>query len=234
MKQLIKSIIRRTPLLGDIVRKVYSMIWPGEKVLEPFPGSAAYWEKRYSSGGNSGVGSYGFYASFKAEILNKFVSEHDVQTVIEFGCGDGNQLLLANYPSYIGYDISSTAIAKCKQLFHSDETKAFRLVKEYSEDKADLTLSLDIIYHLVEDSVFENHMRLLFGASHRYAIIYSSNSEDNHGNERTHIRHRQFTSWIQENLPNWKLTEHVPNRFPYRGDYRLGSSADFFFFEKVY
>ncbi len=65
-----------------------------------FPGSDKYWEQRYAVGGNSGVGSYGKFANFKAEVINKFVREHKIKSVIEFGCGDGNQLKLANYPSY--------------------------------------------------------------------------------------------------------------------------------------
>jgi hypothetical protein len=104
---------------------------------------------------------------------------------------------------------------------------------EYAGEKADLVLSLDVIYHLVEDEVFEQYMRTLFGASDQYVIIYSSDSDDNRGYERTYIRHRNFTKWIQERLPLWRLTEHIPNRYPYRGDYRHGSFADFFVYQKV-
>ena len=58
---------------------------------EPFPGSDRYWETRYASGRNSGVGSYGGFAEFKAETINSFVSSCNVTSVIEFGCGDGNR-----------------------------------------------------------------------------------------------------------------------------------------------
>lgn len=233
MKEAIKRIIRRTPVLGDIVRQAYWRLLASRKKPEPFPGSEAYWEKRYSAGADSGVGSYGFFAEFKADVINRFAFEHNVQTVIEFGCGDGNQLRLAKYQTYLGFDVSSAAIEKCKELFKSDEHKSFRLMSEYKGEKADLTLSLDVIYHLVEDEVFEHYMRMLFEASNRYVIIYSSNTEDNSGYEGTHIRHRKFTSWVQENLQNWKLVEHIPNRYPYRGDYRRGSFAEFFIYEKA-
>jgi hypothetical protein len=66
-----------------------------------FPGSGKYWDNRYKKCGNSGAGSYGKLAEFKADILNKFISKNNIQSVIEFGCGDGNQLLLANYQCYI-------------------------------------------------------------------------------------------------------------------------------------
>ena len=54
-----------------------------------------YWEARYAAGGNSGKGSGGVFAEFKAEIVNTFVREHDIASVIDFGCGDGAQLALA-------------------------------------------------------------------------------------------------------------------------------------------
>ncbi len=50
-------------------------------------GSVDYWERNYATGGTSGEGSYGPLADFKARILNSFVAEHDVRSVIELGCG---------------------------------------------------------------------------------------------------------------------------------------------------
>lgn len=90
-----------------------------------FQGSTDYWERRYVTGGTSGAGSYGAMADVKAAFLNRFVAEHKVQSVIEFGCGDGNQLALANYPSYIGLDVSRTALDRCLTRFAADPTKSF-------------------------------------------------------------------------------------------------------------
>ncbi len=228
-----KDIIKQIPLLGRVAKRIYCGLFACRRKPERFPGSAAYWEKRYSAGGNSGVGSYALFAEFKADVLNGFVATHHVQTVVDFGCGDGNQLSLAKYPAYLGFDVTSTAISQCQELFKSDTHKAFRLMSEYNGENADLALSLDVIYHLVEDNVFEHYMRTLFEASNRYVIIYASDSDDNRGYEGTHVRHRKFTRWIQENLPHWKLVEHLPNRYPYRGDYRKGSFAEFFIYEKA-
>lgn len=200
----------------------------------PFSGSAAYWEERYAVGGDSGVGSYGMFAEFKAEVLNEFVATHHLRTVIEFGCGDGNQLGLAEYPEYVGFDVSSKAISKCEEVFGADPHKSFRLMKDYNGEVANLVLSLDVIYHLVEDDIFENYMRVLFGASDRYVIIYSSDSNDSRRPTGPHhVRHRKFTTWVSENLYSWKLMRHLPNRYPYQGDYRQGSFAEFFIYERV-
>src|SRR5437899_4317923 len=58
---------------------------------------------------NSGLGSYDKLAEFKAEVLNGFVKENTIKSVIEYGCGDGNQLKFAEYPSYLGFDVSVKA-----------------------------------------------------------------------------------------------------------------------------
>ena len=34
--------------------------------------------------------------SFKAEIINNFIEKNDIQTIIDYGVGDGNQLKLIN------------------------------------------------------------------------------------------------------------------------------------------
>jgi SAM-dependent methyltransferase len=204
------------------------------KTQKPLSGSSSsYWESRYASGGNSGVGSYTQFAMFKAEVLNKFVAEHTVQSVIEFGCGDGNQLKLAAYPRYLGLDVSETIVAKCRKVFAGDESKRFALMAEYQGEKMSLALSLDVIYHLVEDAVFEEYMRLLFESSNRYAIIYSSNNEYEQRLDWPHVRHRKFSEWIECNAAGWKLIQHIPNRFPFKGDYTKGSVADFFMYERA-
>jgi SAM-dependent methyltransferase len=230
----IKAIIKKIPVVGDLARQVYRKVKPPappEPPPVPFDNSANFWEQRYATGGNSGVGSYDKFAKFKAEVLNEFVRTHSVQSVLEFGCGDGNQLTLARYPRYTGYDVSATAVAMCKKRFDADSTKTFRTISEYADETADLTLSLDVIFHLVEDTVFESYMRTLFGASRRYAIIYSSNTDENEGYAGSHVWHRKFTQWVDTNLPGWKLVQHIPNRYPYRGDYTQGSFADFFIYE---
>ena len=135
-----------------------------------FGGSAPFWDRNYARGGTSGAGSYGTLGTAKAEFLNAFVREHGVRSVTEFGCGDGHQLSLADYPRYIGLDVSRAAIALCKRRFADDPTKSFFLydgscfVDRAGLFTSDLAISLDVIYHLVEDPVFETYMTHLFAA----------------------------------------------------------------------
>jgi SAM-dependent methyltransferase len=180
-----------------------------------FPGSERYWEERYARGGTSGAGSSGALAQFKANVLNDFVARRAVMSVIEFGCGDGRQLALARYPSYTGIDVSPTAIGLCKARYGGRPECEFYLASEHAARSGgyDLALSLDVIFHLVEEAVYESYMRDLFSAAERFVIIYASNEESSR--PAPHVRHRRFTGWIVQHAPEWDLTQHIPNPYPY-------------------
>jgi hypothetical protein len=199
--------------------------------LPPFETSASYWESRYAAGVTSGVGSYDELARFKATVLNDFVREQGITSVVELGCGDGNQLSLSDYPVYTGFDVAPSAVARCVSTFKKDRSKAFALYgpttfsSGYIAHRADLTMSLDVLFHLVEDEVFDQHLRDLFGLARRFVVIYSSNDEAPDIGD--HVRHREFTRWVQQHRPDWTLVRHVPN--PYRGTVD-GAIADFWFY----
>ena len=201
--------------------------------FKTFPGSEDYWKNRYKAGGSSGSGSYHKFAEFKVEILNGFVKEKLIRTIIEYGCGDGNQLKFTVYPSYIGFDVSPEAISQCKTFFSNDETKTFKLMDEYANETAELTLSLDVIYHLIEDDVFFAYMKRLFDSSTRFVVVYSSNTNKQESFQAPHIKHRDFSKWIEQNKPEWKLIRHIPNRYPRSGAELKGSLADFYIYEKA-
>lgn len=193
--------------------------------------SRQYWERRYRAGMTSGAGSYGVLSEFKAEILNTFVSSHAVRSVIEFGCGDGNQLQLAAYPLYLGLDVSKTAIDRCRERFKGDDTKSFlwydpsRTINIANFLEADLTLSLDVIYHLIEDDIYWCHLRDLFSTSRRFVIIYSSDSEGK--SMAPHVRHRPFTVDVTRDFPDFRLIDRIANRYPQQ------SFCSFFIFERT-
>jgi len=195
-----------------------------------FSDSAHFWEENYVRGWTSGPGSYGALAEGKRRFLNDLVRERGVRSVIEFGCGDGNQLSLGEYPSYIGLDVSPTAIRLCQARFASDPTKSFFLYDGACfTDKAgiftaDLALSLDVVYHLTEDDVFDSYLRHLFAAGQRLAVIYSTDSEI--GGTAPHVRHRRFTSWVEAHCPQWRLAEIS------RGPGTERARADFYVYER--
>jgi hypothetical protein len=195
--------------------------------------SASYWERRYVDGGNSGDGSYGRLALFKATFLNAFISENNIHTSIEFGCGDGHQLSLIQYPKYLGLDVSATIIRSCADKFKEDPAKSFLLYDTNAFFNrqfifADLTLSLDVIYHIVEEPLFKKYLEDLFAASTKYVIIFSTNFDKA---ETVHVFHRQFLKYVQQSIPGFELVTKVSNPYPGTGEQE--SEADFFIFKRI-
>ena len=223
--------LRITPLAKNAKQLLYNLLtWTtlGKRCVEKignrsFKDSASYWENRYRNNGNSGAGSYGINSEYKATIINQFVDEKNISTVIELGCGDGNQLQQFHFSEYIGLDVSPTAIRKCKEIFKEDTSKKFFLYEPgiiSTNFFSELTLSLDVIYHLVEDEVFETYMHRLFSMSIKYVIIYAWDVEEP---ARYHIRHRRFTRWINENISGFQLAERISK----------DGFCDFFIYEKI-
>lgn len=198
----------------------------------------SYWESRYASGGTSGAGSYGNLATYKASYLNDFVKKNNISKVIEFGCGDGNQLSFSNYPLYIGLDISKNAIDMCRLKYNHDLSKQFFIyetsILNSSNDllKGDLTISLDVIFHLVDDIEYDLYMKNLFKFSTNFVIIYSSNNDDKQ--EVAHMKHRKFTRWVTKNEKNFVIEKFDKNIYPYDGKNPDSTSvSDFYIYKKV-
>lgn len=200
-------------------------------LLGRFRTSADYWERRYRAGLDSGDGSHGELADFKRQFLNDFLSRNAVETVIDLGCGDGVQIEGVAFPSYLGLDIAPRAIQMCQERYRTDSAKAFLLIPPTDSARlelflsADLTVSLDVIYHLVEEETFERHLAMLFGMSRRHVIVYSSDSPV--VSTLPHVRHREFTSRVASLFPEFELRTRVGNPFP------DVSAAEFFVFERT-
>lgn len=194
--------------------------------------SGDYWQQRYRRGKDSGDGSYGLLAAYKAEFLNRFVAAYGISSVIELGCGDGAQLELSRYPLYIGTDISPAAVEMCRRAFVDDFTKCFMTYDLFpGVPKQELALSLDVIFHLVEDAIFDRYMRDLFGCASRFVIIYSSDRDE--FTSSPHVRHHNFSKWISQNIPRWQLLSHESNPYPEDALRPEETSfADFFVYKK--
>lgn len=197
--------------------------------------SSEYWNNRYIKGGNSGSGSYNHLAQFKADIINDFINNNKIRSIIDYGMGDGNQLKFVNTinKKYTGIDISENIILKCKKEFKDDKTKKFIHADNINDElKAELVLSCDVIYHLIEDDIYDKYMKNLFSMSNKYVIIYSKDEDINHA---VHVKFRKFTTYIERNFPEWQLIKYISNKYI---QLKLGqdndktSPSDFFIFKK--
>jgi SAM-dependent methyltransferase len=187
--------------------------------------SADYWQRRYGAGGHSGTGSYGRLAAFKAGVINGFVADNAIADVLDLGCGDGHLLSLLRVQDYVGVDVSAAALARCAARFPQHRFLPFAALD--ASIRAELVLSIDVIFHLVEDAVFVSYMHALFAHARRFVLVYSSNTDRDWSSP--HVRHRRFTDYVADCRPEWRLLAHVPNRYPFDPERPNETSfADFF------
>lgn len=206
-------------------------------------GSSIFWENRYASGGNSGKGSYGRLALYKANIINSLISEFNINSIIELGCGDGNQTsLLEHDVDYLGLDISPTVIEQNLKTFFLDQKKDFLLFDSNRIKNigvflnADMAISLDVLYHLVELNTFESYLSTLFAVAKQYVVIYASDDEGIKVNS-PHIFIRAFTPYITEHFKDFQLVRSIKNEYysnqPSECDTGEYTWSDFFVYERI-
>lgn len=195
--------------------------------------SGDYWQGRYTSGGNSGAGSYDQLASYKAAFINERTERYNLRSITELGCGDGNQLGMFTVGKYTGLDVARAAVERCKMLYRGVQGRRFALYKPGKTDPlkfmADASLSLDVLYHLIEEDVYEQHLTDLFAIGKRYVIIYAWNKDAADLKLPVHVLPRKFTDYISEHFAEWELIEHEKNPFPASSfGQEKGSNAEFF------
>jgi hypothetical protein len=197
-----------------------------------FRGSRHYWETRYRIGGHSGEGSRGRNAAYKAEVLNAFFRQHKVRSAIEFGCGDGVQLRMLEIPHYTGVDVSETILAHCREQFAGDASKQFLSVDAYAGETADAALSLDVIFHLVEDPVYDDYLARLFAAGERFVIVYST-STDMRNTGVPHVRHRDVEADIARRFPTFQRMQEAEAALPPSVSVDRGLPVRFFLYART-
>lgn len=189
--------------------------------------SNGYWENRYKSGLTSGNGSYGFLAEYKAEVINNFIQDNNIYSLLEYGCGDGNQLSKIKCKKILGVDVSKTAIEKCKILIPEGTFQTI-LSDLKNIEKTDLLLSLDVIYHLIDDEIYNNYIKNIIDYKCKFLIIYAANFEDD-GTFAKHVKPRKFTENKELNS-EYELIKFEKNRYPSL-NHNQGSFSDWFFYK---
>ena len=102
-----------------------------------------------------------------------------------------------------------------------------------------MAVSLDVIYHLIENTVFHEYMNALFQSSHKWVVIYSSNTTQEEFDKlyptsrAVHVKHRRFSDWIACHAMEWKEVGQAPNRYPFQQEDPTNTAfAEFFAYEK--
>ncbi len=147
---------------------------------------ASYWEKRYLAGRlGSGRDSMGERAKAKAEFVNDVIDRHKVRSIVDWGCGNGEVAQWFRVNDYMGLDVSPAAVA----LARSKGLDA-RQFDGFDDPglRADLALSLDVLYHLIEEDYYQRHIALVFGSASLVCIRAANRDEAG----RAHVLHRAF------------------------------------------
>jgi SAM-dependent methyltransferase len=187
---------------------------------------AGYWDRRYREGRTSGAGSEGSEGQYKADYVSDFIHNRDIKSVIDWGCGDGQVLDLIRLEdaTYIGVDVSPTIVDRMRKKYPYNGYQF--MTSEYAQSGsylADLTLSMDVLFHLPDDSDYFGYLDNLFGSASRFVIIYATNTPD--GRTARHVFRREFTPDIADRFPDWELKVAEEPLRP--------GLASFFVYEKV-
>lgn len=165
-----------------------------------------YWDRRYRSGRTSGAGSEGDAAEVKAVYVRDLLERERVSSIIDWGVGDGTVLkMIDTRIPYIGADVSRTIVARMKVAFRNQPEKQFLLANNVDGRQADLAMSLDVLFHQVDDIDYELHLHRLFGSAQRLVLIQSSNHDG--GQTWEHVRWRRFTPDVMAWYPQWHLED---------------------------
>ncbi len=182
-----------------------------------------YWNNEYVTGAGSGPGSYGKPAEFKAEVINGFLKENEITSVIEFGCGDGNQLSMISYPDYLGLDVARASVELCTERFKDNAARSFMwydpgaFVNPSLFLKADLVVCLDVLYHIIDDNDFLRTLDAIFSCASRHVILYTTTDihekKDYEYMKGSHGKHRDTMHYLSQ-FSDFEIVKTIPQRHP--------------------
>ena len=167
-----------------------------------------YWENRYALGGDSGAGSKGEKYAFKRDFINHIVQQYSIKTIVDFGCGDGSQIAEITVNSYYGLDISPSAVARCRERYADRPEFQFDLITQTTLTRYDLAISLDVLYHIIDPSLYAAYLHRFFSHS-QYSLLYANFSEKE--SSEPHILHRNHFQEIERLHIPTRLIEQCPN-----------------------
>lgn len=178
--------------------------------------SYQYWAERYINTNfknSSGNGRLKFRLRYKAKMLNKIFETYTITKIADFGCGDGLLASRLKCAKYYGIEINSEIVSNLKNKFF--EKKEFEFSTKFESrwrNKIDASISVDVIFHLVEKDVYQKYMNELFSTDAKYVIIRAYNHESQGTGRNSHILHREFLNTVKKYFPNYNLINESPPR----------------------
>lgn len=168
-----------------------------------------YWETRYAHGRGPGAGSVGEAGRMKAARVNELLT--GATSVVDWGCGDGGFLGLLDLDGigYLGVDVSASAIAKCVVRYGG--LHQFLLARPGAQPAVavgtDVALSLDVLYHLVDDDDYGDYLAAVFISASRRVVAHTTDYDA--PASAPHVRHRAVTNDVAARYSGWVLTHQA-------------------------
>jgi len=185
-----------------------------------------YWDRRYRDGRTSGEGSEGETARLKGVHVTDVINRFDVQSVIDWGVGDGVVLAhidTSRLAGYGGIDVSHSIIDRVSKT-HEGPNRVFMYADKVRADltRCDMALSMDVLFHFPDEVDYRHYLDQLFTSAVRYVLVYSTDYGPNQ--TARHVLRRNFTADLDKLFPDWKLIEGHGNN---------PQVADFYLYQKV-
>lgn len=118
----------------------------------------------------SGVGSLPKNTKGYRKFIEKFLIDHNINSVVDFGCGDWqfSKLIDWNNVKYIGYDIVRDLIKDNTEKFSNKNIKFKITPNDLNKlDSADLLITKDVLQHMTNDDVVDFIMK----TKHKYKYL---------------------------------------------------------------
>jgi glycosyltransferase involved in cell wall biosynthesis len=138
----------------------------------------AYWETRYSDGGNSGSGSAGAEAEWKIKQVVR-LSRGKVRSILDLGIGDGTltaRLMEAlTGVIYHGVDLTPTGAAIARRNAPGATVAVLDITREKLGRKADVSLCLDVLFHIPEKAAHDAAVLAACQCASQFTVITTWN-----------------------------------------------------------
>jgi SAM-dependent methyltransferase len=133
-----------------------------------------FWNERYESlpALGSGPGSRAHSAWIKRRLIERYIAERGVRSILDFGCGDMFWFpATASGIAYTGVDISDVIIASNRQRLPHCEFLHHDIAAAALQRNADLVTCFDVLIHQLEPRQFRSMLANVLASTKHLALI---------------------------------------------------------------
>jgi len=174
-----------------------------------------YWNERFKLRKNVGWGSHpksNWYKQ-KKDAVRRVLDKDNVLKVLDICCGDCK--FIAELPQFQNNSIEYVGIEPTKSIYNQI-TKEFpdktflnitipELIKTTMNEEFDLIICYDMLFHLVDDKLYDDFIKWMFNRKTKFVIVsYSDVPEKIQKSEAGHYIPRNFYKNIQSIGYWWK------------------------------